>query len=142
MNDVLASVLVVWGYDNENKVWKIYRPSVTETLTSIEAGKGYWIYMEDSAFLTVTGSAAVASVHLYEGWNLVGFAGTDGRAVTDSLSSIPGKWRVIWTWEDQTWSAKDSSIADLPVSALTNLSQGKAYWISIKSGQGECDWTQ
>jgi len=108
----------------------------------IEAEKGYWIYMDNIATLAIRGLPSIAPTHLYERWNLIGYKGTDGTSVTTALSSIGNRWKVIWGWDNVTWYAKDPARATLPVPALTNLYQGKAYWIKIIEGSGAVDWAQ
>ncbi|MCX5810905.1 MAG: S8 family peptidase, partial [Proteobacteria bacterium] len=80
LKDISPNVRIIWGYNNEQKQWLSYRGQgsgvrVQNTLTSIEAGKGYWAYMDNPATLTISGQPTTLSpqsVSLYNGWNLVG----------------------------------------------------------------------
>jgi hypothetical protein len=132
---------VVWGFDNELQTWKRYVPSDgTSTLTSIEQGKGYWVYMKNPGSIDVTSWAAGSTlVHLYSGWNLVGYSGADGVTVSTSLAGVSG-WQIIWTWSSGTWKAKAAS-AELPISPATTLEQGMAYWVKMTDSLS-ADWGQ
>jgi murein DD-endopeptidase MepM/ murein hydrolase activator NlpD len=142
--DVLSNVRIVWGYDNQNKVWKKYNPGGTvNSLLTMEVGKGYWIYMNASGCIDMAGWAAPSSttVHVSEGWNLTGYIGANNTPVVAGLGSIPGKWSFIWNWENGQWSTKSATIFTLPntIQPLTNLYQDKAYWIKVN---GSADWAQ
>lgn len=136
LSNISSSVRVVWGYDNENKVWLKYNPSTSSgSLTTMDAGKGYWIYMNNPATLTLTGGEPSSPITLYKGWNLIGWNGTDGQTVETALSSIADKWIIIWGWENGQWKAKikDSNLP-LGVESLATLDKGKAYWINVSEG--------
>jgi pimeloyl-ACP methyl ester carboxylesterase len=140
--DASQNVKIVWGFDNQRQTWLRFRPDVPDpTLANLENGKGYWVYMDNPAYLRVTGTGASPNIHLFEGWNLIGYHGPNGTAVDKALSGTAGKWSTIWGWDNGQWSLKSSTSNDLPFSPLTNLRQGKAYWIKIKQGQA-ADWTQ
>jgi alpha-tubulin suppressor-like RCC1 family protein len=140
--DVASNVATVWGWDNQAQTWTYYFPGQSNnTLTTIQSGKGYWIYANTGTTLVVPGTTASSFVHLYEGWNLIGYNGTDSAQVLTELNSITDKWSIVWTWDSGVWSGKDKTIAVLPVSALTGFNVGKAYWIKVKQGQAT-DWTQ
>jgi hypothetical protein len=135
--DVSSNVRIIWGYDNANKAWKKYKPGVSDnTLTTIEGGKGYWVYMDASGNIDMTGwTASTAPIPLYPGWNLIGYNGNDGTI------NPPSGWVIIWNWENNTWKAKKAPeiTGTLNVPELTTLEKGKAYW--IKMG-GDAEWVQ
>jgi hypothetical protein len=142
--DVLSHVVIAWGYDNMNKEWLKYRPnSEGSTLTSIETGKGYWIYTNAPCAIATTGwtTAFSNTVHLFQGWNLVGYLGGDGAPLSTDLGSIAGKWTLVWGWDKGQWAAKHVTIPVLPspIQPLSLFNYGKAYW--ILAGQAT-DWTQ
>ena len=68
-NTTIATVLsgitgayeVVWGYPGQS--WKVYDPNDPDgsTLTTMEAGKGYWIKMTSAETLSVSGAAPSSS---------------------------------------------------------------------------------
>jgi hypothetical protein len=139
--DVLSDVLVVFGFDNELKTWKQYRPAAGDnTLATIEQGKGYWIYLSADGTIDISTWTSVSSqVHLDEGWNLVGYSGTDGTAIATSFVSVSG-WQVIWTWVSGTWKAAANGV-QLPIPPVSTFKQGRAYWIKMGTG-ASADWSQ
>jgi hypothetical protein len=141
LSDVLADVLVVYGFDNETKTWMLYRPSAGDnTLTALEQGKGYWLYLRDSGSIDMSSwDPGSTTVSLYEGWNLVGYSGTSALVET-SLTGVTG-WVITWTWFEGSWQAKHATIPDIPVLPFTMFEQTKAYWVYM--GQGTSgDWNQ
>ncbi|MCX5815028.1 MAG: hypothetical protein NTX75_02140 [Proteobacteria bacterium] len=41
--------------------------------------------------------------------NFFGHKGADNTSVTIALSSIGDKWKVVWGWDNGTWSAKHAT---------------------------------
>ena len=144
LNDISSNVRIVWGYDNQTEEWKKWKPSTLcsspSALCSIEGGKGYWVYMNASGSIDLSSwTTQSTTVSLTEGWNLIGYNGTDNTAVTDALSSISGKWAIIWNWTDGQWSAKHATEPLTTIPSINTLKQGKAYW--IKTTQA-VEWNQ
>jgi hypothetical protein len=141
---VSANVAIVWGYDNQNKTWQKYIPGgASNSLSTMEASRGYWIYMTATGTVNMTGWApAIASETLYEGWNLVGFSGADIEDLTTALASISNRWVLVWNWTGGQWYGKHIKLTTLPapIQALTGFAQGKAYWVKI--GGAQADWDQ
>jgi hypothetical protein len=137
--DVSSNVRIIWGYDNQNKQWQMYKfnvqGSMFNVIENIESGKGYWIYMDASGNIDMTGwTESTAPIPLYRGWNLIGYKGNDGAI------NPPSGWVIIWGWENGQWYAKHSSLKDLTALPLDSLSKGRAYWIKMEDTGGE--WTQ
>ena len=88
LSGVLTGVKVVWSYDGQQMAWKQYKPSAgsANTLSSMEPGKGYWIYTANGGTINMAGWGSLASkaIYLYDGWNLIGYNGNrnGGAAVT------------------------------------------------------------
>jgi sugar lactone lactonase YvrE len=146
-SDVSAHVGVVWGYDNENQWWTKWKPTggPSNTLLSADLGKGYWVYMNTSGSITMEGWARALSnsVNLSEGWNLVGYLGTNDADAGIALNRIADKWDSMWGWMGGTWYGKYVTLAlPAPIQPLSLLNQGRAYWIKIKPGAGPVDWVQ
>ncbi len=144
--DVYAHVATVWGWDGQNQAWKRWKPSggASNTLSSLEAGKGYWIYADASGAINMSAwtSPPSATVHLYDGWNLIGYLGSDHTDVSYALGNTPVTWLIAWGWEGNQWYGKHSTITSLPapIQPLVTMSQNKAYWIKVKPGRST-DWT-
>jgi hypothetical protein len=146
LSDVSPGVRVMWGYDTQARQWLKYKPlSPNPTLTHLEFGKGYWLYMDASANINMGGwvSAPSTIVPLAETWNLIGYLKEEDTSSARALDAIAGKWDIAWSWNDGQWSGKHATIQTLPVSIqpLSNFSQGKAYWIKVRTGQAT-NWTQ
>jgi hypothetical protein len=140
--DVSSTMLIVWGYDNQNKQWKKWQPhGTTNNLLEMEAGKGYWIYMNETGTIDISGwMTPVSAIHLYKGWNLIGYTGSDNRNIQSALNAIPGSWSLVWGWENPSWQARHRFIPTLPVPTFDSFRQMKAYWIRV-DGE-ETNWTQ
>jgi hypothetical protein len=138
---------VVWGWNNQTQSWKKWTPDGTgaNTLTSVESGKGYWVYMDATGSISTAGWGAPSSttIHLYDLWNLTGYLGPDHTDPTLALNNVAGRWSIVWGWDNGIWSGKHVSIENLPppVQALISMNQNKAYWIKVKQGMGT-DWVQ
>jgi hypothetical protein len=52
--------------------------------------------------------------------------------VTTALTGLSGNWSLLWNWTSDVWSALHRTIVTLPVPAITNLYQDKAYWIRME----------
>ena len=126
----------VWTY--VNGAWQFYSPQQPgfSDLSALEPGKGYWINMDNSAILPVSGSDAPVSISLTTGWNLVGYNESTSQSVADALSSISGKFQNVWTYKKGAWQLYD------PVSPgfsdLTILEPGRGYWIKVNE---VCTWS-
>lgn len=145
LKEISPNVRIMWTYDNDKKNWLKYKAGQTSTFDTMEPGKGYWLYMDASSNITMTGWNLPSStqVHLFDGWNLIGYAGTDGKDIETALTGISTKWNIIWNWTDGKWYGKHIAISTLPdpIQPLSVFNLGKAYWIRIKAGQA-MDWTQ
>ena len=149
LSDISPSVRIIWGYDNEKKEWLKYSPSgsqftVHSSLQSIEAGKGYWIFMTEEGVLTYAGQlVSLPAVRLFPGWNLIGQRGIGSKPIAPALSLLSGKWKNIWNWTDDAWRMRSAALPVPPsFPSLTDLSQGKAYWIQVAPGTGAMEWAQ
>lgn len=82
INESIESVVT---YDGATSHWSVYRPDGEgpNDLDTIKAGNGYWVMAKEEATLFVGGSLyspgdiTPASKTLVEGWNLIGYYGTE-----------------------------------------------------------------
>lgn len=136
--DNLSKVKIIWSFDNENKKWLKWRPNggAQNKITSFEFGKGYWIYMDESVTIDMTGwiEPLNRTVPLYPGWNLVGWIGESNKSVSDALNSLSGNWSVLWTWKNNNWKVKHESLTGLPYENIESFENNRAYWIRVKNG--------
>jgi hypothetical protein len=146
LKDVSTKVLIAWGFDSQNQTWIKWLPgSESNTLTTIESTKGYWIYLTSEGRINTAGWTTPSStaVPLYEEWNLIGYLGADNAATETALNAISNRWVAAWSWIGDQWFGKHAAIQTLPqpFQPLTTFNQGKAYWIKIRKGQ-TTTWTQ
>ena len=143
LSTLLADVVVVWSYDTEAGGWLMFKPGASpeqNTLENIEAGRGYWIYVRNPGSIATSG-APLQPVSLREGWNLVGYTGSESRPVGEALAGLAGAWSIVWTWDNGSWQAAiPGDSVTLPVEPLTSFRQDKAYWIRINPGTGTIIW--
>jgi hypothetical protein len=127
LDAIKSKFLAVYSYNGGS--YTTYIPDSEESdLTQIVAGKGYWIYMQEAATLNVTGLEPKTSIPLSTGWNLIGYNLTSRTTISQSLSSLAGKYEVIYAFD----SEKNSFIGYDPASSLkdfTELMPGLGYWI-------------
>ena len=86
-----------------------------QSLTTIQAGEGYLVYLNKASQLTVEGVPLEHyTTQLQTGWNLVGVPQKTSKAVSDLPSVI-------------------TQIKDLTGSEITELEPGKAYFINVSA---------
>lgn len=143
LSPVLSHVKIVWGFDNELKIWKRFKPPSDTTLATMEQGKGYWVFLDDAGAIDMTDwSLPTVTLSLSPGWNLVGFSGINGASAEGVLNRISGSWEILWSWEENSmWSARHESGAELPVPPIETFQRGKAYWLKVPGGASP-EWTQ
>jgi hypothetical protein len=141
--DVTSKAKIAWGYDNESKTWTKWIPvGPPGTLSTIEAGKGYWIFMDGTGAINMSGwLPPPANVQLHEGWNLIGYTNGESRILGTAAAGIEGKWSIMWNWDKGVWTAKKNPGSQMPVPDLQSMDAGKAYWIKISQGQAPA-WNQ
>jgi hypothetical protein len=129
----------VYSFDGSN--YQQYVPGdSSNNLTTMEAGRGYWVYMDEAASFTVSGSAASKSVRLSEGWNLVGYNSTSESSVTQAFASIAGKYEAVYGFNasSNSYSEHIPGTTEKPANELTTLRPGQGYWVYATSGT---DWS-
>lgn len=136
LDAIIDNVVSVWAYTGT--VWEVYdpaNPSFSDLLT-MEAGKGYWINMNETATLTVSGSAPSKSIDLVSGWNLVGYNSSAAQDIATALASIANKYISVWAYMGGSWKVYDP--ANPGFSDLTSMEPGYGYWINANQ---DCIWT-
>jgi hypothetical protein len=83
--------------------------------------------MFSSGNLEIKGSPAAKSVNLKEGWNLVSYPSSKAASVATALSSIAGKYIVIYSYD--TSAAAYKGYAPGMLEELSTIEPGKGYWI-------------
>jgi len=134
-------VSIVWSYTGtgSTRSWMSFRPGAPSTLTTMQDGSGYWVYMLAPDTLYVGGTViAPASTpptyQLIQGWNLLGFKPqptVQNETVGAYLSSIDGKYDP-----NNVWSFDNSSASWIRAASSTWLKPGQAMWILITTPSG------
>ena len=140
IGNVLASQIArndftaVWSYQNGK--WNnamLSGGKLTGTLTTMQDGYGYWIYMTSPDTLYVNGyviplpPSLPPSYSLAAGWNLLGFKPQPtvaSETVSTYLSSINGEYAVnnVWLYDNPTGSW-------IRATGSTMIPVGEALWV-------------
>jgi sugar lactone lactonase YvrE len=133
---IIDNVISVWAYENGS--WQVYDPANPgfSDLETMEAGRGYWLHLSESATLTVSGSTPSNSIELTTGWNLVGYNSSIEQDIAEVMASIEGKYISVWAYIDGGWKVYDPENPGF--SDLTSMEPGYGYWINAKEA---CMWT-
>jgi hypothetical protein len=140
IDDLLSSLqgifTIVWSY--QDGAWKMYDPFNPgfSDLTSMEIGYGYWIKMNGTGAINISGNAAPSAINLASGWNLVGYNSTSSKSAVDAIAGINDKVEIIWSYQNGAWKLYDP--ANPGFSDLGMLEPGRGYWIKTKQA---CSWT-
>jgi hypothetical protein len=115
----------IYSFDTKTAKYLGYQPSVgSGDLKSIDAGKGYWIYMESSAELRISGTAAPAPIQIAKGWNLVGFISLSAVPARTALQSIANQSILVYGYDNlsRAYNSYDPT-------GLSEMKPGSGYWI-------------
>ncbi|KXA94014.1 hypothetical protein AKJ66_00165 [candidate division MSBL1 archaeon SCGC-AAA259E22] len=89
---------------------------------NLEVGQGYWVYVEESENVTVTGTPVEnLTLSLSQGWNL---AGLPSGVLPQTPGNIFGQVPTIYGWTEHGYN---------PMDAEENFKPGQGYWIYTKS---------
>jgi formylglycine-generating enzyme required for sulfatase activity len=147
MTDISSNVSIILSYDNMSKTWAKWRPGdSSNSLLTLECGKGYRILINNAvAVLDPTGWSAPASsaVVVSDGWNLVGYSGTDGLDAASALANTSKSWNALWIPDQGQSETELEAIERKPASIppVSTFFQNKAYWVRIGPGAGTVKWT-
>jgi hypothetical protein len=136
-NTAIGSVLstirgkysAVFSYNALSATYESYDPDNASgsKLQTMEAGRGYWIYVTSPSTLHIAGRTPVTEVLLYRGWNLVGFNSPVEITVTHALQTISNEVSVIYEFNN----SKNAYVGYQPPDTreLRTLTPGKGYWV-------------
>jgi len=101
--------------------------SAYNSLTTIEAGKGYLINMVAAATLSVTGQqVSSVSYSLKTGWNIIGYPSNISGAITTKLTSIWSPFVSVKNFDG--FYIKGNSL-----NSLTNLVPNYGYFLNVSN---------
>jgi hypothetical protein len=125
-------VTVVWSYTGTPRTWRYFMPGKASTLTTMNDGEGYWIYMVKADTLGVSGTvippaATPPTYMLLTGWNLLGFKPQPtvaNETIGAYLSTIAGKYDT-----NDVWILDNASGNWIRAQGSTWLVPGQAMWV-------------
>jgi hypothetical protein len=129
IQSLISTTYGIWYYDSSTSGWLSYAPGVPSDLTTMQAGKGYWIYMNSSTTLTITGSFLPSGNSLppeysvYTGWNLIGIHAQTDKTASDYLANL-GAYGTGWSSLFNYIAGQYNSI-----SSSGTLNRGKGFWM-------------
>ena len=100
-----VTTVYYWYNDGTTTEWRIYTPGAGGTLTTMEDGKAYWMYMSGAATLTVTGRTMPVppgmphTYAVYGGWNFVGFKSLTTQVNTAYLINLGTNYSVVYGYK-------------------------------------------
>lgn len=142
LGNASSSAEIVWSYEydenGENPNWYFYNPSNTtgNTLTTMEDGKGYWIYMNTAGNLigngseTPEGGGSPTNYELVEDdWNLIGFKSTENMNAGDYVRDYTNK---TLNSNSILWDYKNGSYSSSPLHSSDDMESRYGYWLLIQ----------
>ncbi len=143
LGPIVDKVLAVWYYNPSaagtaaDPKWKSYAPGLpSPTLTTMEAGKAYWINLSSGDTLTFQGRKWVCpgvtppTYSYVAGWNLVGYKSTVEKRVDIYLPQTQAQ-------HSQPISGYFSSV-NITALDTQDMLPGRGYWVFF-TGSGP--WT-
>lgn len=135
-----CNVEQVRQYDNTAGDWLIFAPTPypaeLNTLTTINAGQGFWIkYNQPTtlrAQMSLTAALTQPTLELVAGWNLIG-TGAHERRTWDMLFGRDGTGAVARP-VDSTWQYNDQSGDYFGLDLTSNPPIGDTEWLESKRG--------
>ncbi|MDP3043456.1 MAG: Ig-like domain-containing protein [bacterium] len=138
----INNVNTVKYYNSTNETWASYTPGFGVNLTTMEDGKGYWIFMNSADTLTVNGSETPAggetpvSYQLVDNkWNLIGFKSTIEMTAGDYVGKFTNKElnskSILWDYKDRDGDG-DREYSKDPFGENGNMEPGYGYWLLMK----------
>jgi hypothetical protein len=136
LESINGQYAAVWAYVNGS--WRVYDPANPgfSDLSTIEAGKGYWIEMNEPGVLLMYGPTSPASISLITGSNLAGYFFPSTQTIADAISSIEDDVISVWAYVNGAWRAFDA--LNPGFSDLSEMEPGTGYWIETSSA---CTWS-
>ncbi|MGQ9609501.1 MAG: FlgD immunoglobulin-like domain containing protein [bacterium] len=129
--------------DPNNDIWLSYspEPGYPADLTTLSAGKGYWIYMKTSANLNITNWRLLlpseVAISLKKGRNDVGYNSLQSQPIDQAFSSITNMYGNVLIYNSATQKYERVYYPDCS-SCTHKITPGTGYLIYIKANQ--CIW--
>ncbi|MDD3007131.1 MAG: HYR domain-containing protein, partial [Candidatus Pacebacteria bacterium] len=130
----LSHIEIIQYYDTENEQWLTYKPGVTGGgLTTMEAGKGYWVDMNANDTLTIngyelpSGGSLLPTYEVFgEKWNLIGFKSVREMTAKEYISQM-GSDDILYVYKNGKYESLDGD--DM-------MEVGYGYWFYTYDADG------
>ena len=133
IEDVLAGIssnVDTVKYHDTSDGWLSYVPSPAGgTLTTMEDGKGYWIFMDVANTLIVNGvempgpEETLPTYPVISGWNLIGFKSVDSVKSSTYLSGI--SYITVYGYDESYFPVAQSASGGID----NDMNPGSGYWL-------------
>ncbi len=139
LSDISNKYNIVYSYDSLLGKWLLFKPDQelfdqSNSLTTFEIGKAYWIEMKEQGILNLSGeSLGSFSIALQPGWNLVSSPYSYESSVENAFSSLGDNYDIIFGFNASTqeWMYFSPYHYDLYENTLEKIEPGKGYWIYL-----------
>jgi len=126
-------VLYAWDGENQRFRWAVDDGFTRHgDLKLLVPGMGLWLFIVGETKISWERPlvAPAALVEVNEGWNLVGWGGSDGITLEEALDGHAEHFREVWRLDpEQQWSKWHSSEPHQGPSAPPRLTRGDAFWL-------------
>jgi PKD repeat protein/C1A family cysteine protease len=138
---VRNEIVDLWGWNASAQKWTYYSPDPNtpftgyELITTMGAGKAYWVNMNHSASFSISGSIPQgtpnSTISLVSDWNFVGLTGLDPES---SGVMYPASWDV-WGWnasaQKWTYYSPDPNTPFKGYELLETVRPGQGQWVNM-----------
>jgi hypothetical protein len=106
-------------------------------LTTLNAGEGFWLNMEEESTLNVIGTeVSNSNLSFVQGWNLVGLKVNEEKSIEDV---VPDSAISAWKWENNNWAVwlpdqetLQEYAASKGFAILQNIKPDEGFWVNVK----------
>jgi len=141
------SSVYYWYNDGTSTGWQSYVPGSGGTLTTMEDGKAYFIYMTGADTLTITGTAMPAppatppTYDVYAGWNFIGFKSVENMAnevyLNTLITSGEKDYSILYGYDNTTGYFRVSPEPQTHGGADPgDMEVGYGYWLWLTTSSG------
>lgn len=102
-------------------VYSKNHPSFLNTITSLEAGKTYLIYVDNSQQVQITGTSVVAQNNLISGWNL--YSPNTSGSIQNVMNDVYNSLNTVKDF-NSFWRMSGGG-------TLTQIEKGKGYFVKL-----------
>jgi len=144
----------IWTYDAVAGEWLVYNNTGAPSdgnFTTLEAGHGYWVDMNDAGTLIGSGtlyeqlipsggtpSNKLPQVQLAAGWNMIGYyqlPGVTNAPIVNALSKLSGAWDGpdLNGYSNNLITFTPGNLQ--PTTPISTMKPGEGYWVYMNSSK-------